>query len=81
MRSSSGDSRHLNPYIEVDARGQFVSENIPPGTYELSLHGLNEDQNQTAPFQPLKQTITVANGAELRVTFVVDAAAKKAEPQ
>ena len=48
MRSSTGENRRLNPYIEVDARGQFVSENIPPGTYELSLHGAPKAQAGSA---------------------------------
>ena len=81
MRSGAGDTRRLNPYIEVDARGHFVSENIPPGTYELTLHGVYKDPKQAQPFEPVKRTITVANGAEVRVIFVVDLAAKKAGTQ
>lgn len=86
LRSSDGvefggDSRRFNPYIEVDARGQFVSENIPPGTYELSLRGLPIDHRKPQAFEPVKRTVTVANGAEARVTFVVDLAAKKVGAQ
>jgi Carboxypeptidase regulatory-like domain len=81
MRSTTSDTRRLDRYIEVDARGHFFTENIPPGTYELSLHGATPDPKQTQPFEPAKQTITVANGAEVRVIFVVDLAAKKAGSQ
>lgn len=81
MRSGSGDVSRLNTHIDVDARGRFVSENIPPGTYELSLHAATPDPKQPQPFEPLKQTITVANDAEVRVVFVVNLAAKKAGSQ
>jgi hypothetical protein len=35
------------------------------------------DPKATPPFEPVKQTITVANGAEVQVTLEVDLGAKK----
>lgn len=81
MRSATGDNRLRDSPTEIDARGRFVSENIPPGTYELSLHGITPGSRSAQAFEPVKQTITVANGAEVRVIFVVDLAAKKAGSQ
>jgi len=70
-----GESPRFNP-IEVDARGQFVSENIPPGAYELSLRGIPKDHRQAPAFEPVNRTVTVANGADARVVFIVNLAAK-----
>jgi len=81
MRPGSGDDSKFTPRIDVDARGRFASENISPGTYELSLYAFRPDPGQPEPFKPLKQSITVANDAEVRVVFVVNLAAGKAEPQ
>lgn len=77
IRSATGGDRGPVPQVEVDARGRFVSENIPPGTYEVTLYGAIPGPQPAQAFEPVKQTITVANGAELRVIFVVDLAVKK----
>jgi protocatechuate 3,4-dioxygenase beta subunit len=81
VRAAGNNTPGLDRYIEVDARGRFVSETIPPGTYELTLRGATTDPNQPRLFEPVKRTITVANGTESRVIFVVDLAANKAGPQ
>ena len=36
VRSAAGDARRFNRVAESDGRLHFVSENIPPGNYELS---------------------------------------------
>ena len=81
IRSDRGDDRGPIPHIEVDARGRFVSENILPGTYALTLYGATPGPQSAQAFEPVKQTITVENGAELRVIFVVDLAVKKTGSQ
>jgi hypothetical protein len=77
IRSAPGDSRHFTRSLETDARFHFVGENIPPGNYELSVRATTPDPKATPPFEPVKQTITVANGAEVQVTLEVDLGAKK----
>jgi hypothetical protein len=81
IRSATGGDRGPVPQVEVDARGRFVSENIPPGTYELTLYGAIPGPQRAQAFEPVKQTITVENGAELRVIFLVDLAVKKTGSQ
>lgn len=77
IRSAPGDSRRFTRSLETDARFHFVGENIPPGNYELSVRATTPDPKATPPFEPVKQTITVANGAEVQVTLEVDLGAKK----
>lgn len=63
-------------WAEVDTRGRFVFEGLMAGEYELLLNF-----NYTSPpaggearHQPLKQTVTVTEGGESVVTFVVNMA-------
>jgi protocatechuate 3,4-dioxygenase beta subunit len=79
IRSAPGASRKFLREAEMDSRLHFVAENIPPGTYELVV------QSETAapgakpipPAEFLKQTVSVSNGAEVKVNLVVDLTAKK----
>lgn len=63
-------------FIEVDGRGHFFAENVPPGTYELSVL----TPKQPPAFEPVTRTITVANGAETQVILVVNLG-RKVGPQ
>jgi protocatechuate 3,4-dioxygenase beta subunit len=81
IRSNTGEDRGSRLNVEVDARGRFLSENISPGTYELTLYGAIPGPQRAPAFEPVKQTITVENGAELRVIFLVDLAPKKTGAQ
>jgi protocatechuate 3,4-dioxygenase beta subunit len=78
VRSNSGDSHRFNRMIDCDARLHFLVENIPPGNYELVVSGQAPGAVQGALVEYLKQTVTVSNGAEVKVTLVVDLNAKKA---
>jgi protocatechuate 3,4-dioxygenase beta subunit len=80
VRSGAGDTHAFNRYVEVDARGHFVAENLPPGAYELSLHAVGADRKPVPAFEPLTKTVTVANG-EVQVILVVNLAAKKVGPE
>jgi hypothetical protein len=81
IRAGAGDTRRFNRVIDVDARGHFVAENIPPGTYELSLHALTASGSAVPTVEPITRTITVANGVETRVILVVNLAAKQSRPE
>jgi hypothetical protein len=69
---STADSRRFTRSVEIDARNHFVLENIPPGNYELTLRATPRDQKEGSPIQPVKQTVSVANGAETQVSLVFD---------
>jgi protocatechuate 3,4-dioxygenase beta subunit len=75
LLAAGGGTGKASRYIEVDARGHFFAEEIPPGTYELTL----TVRGNTPPFEPVKRTITVANGAETQVVLVVTPG-KKTQP-
>jgi len=63
----AGGSGKTSHNIEIDARGHFLAEEVPPGTYELTL----KSRGDTAAFEPVMRTVTVANGAETQVSLVV----------
>ncbi|HSS22115.1 MAG TPA: carboxypeptidase regulatory-like domain-containing protein [Pyrinomonadaceae bacterium] len=74
VRSASGDSRRLRRQTDLDARLQFVIENLPPGDYELIVRGVGPvtEGKPPVPVDFLKQTVTVSNGSETKVNLVVD---------
>jgi outer membrane usher protein FimD/PapC len=54
-------------YQQVDARGRFVFERVPPGNYELrATVYLNNKQVTT------KQSVVASNGTVTEVTLTVD---------
>ena len=63
----------------VDARGQFVVENVPPGTYEMSIMTYGPDRT-VSTYEPAPKTVHVESGP-VQVVLVVNFAAKKAAPQ
>jgi hypothetical protein len=61
----------------VDARGHFVIGNLASGTYEVTVQvGFGTPASPYRPLPPQKQLITVTNGSESEVTFVVDSTPK-----
>ncbi len=62
---------------QVDSRGHFAIANLAPGTYELTLQRIPVPQYQPPkrPPPPLKQTVSVAEGAETEVIFTLDLSA------
>lgn len=73
ISSTTGGARHSGA---VDARGHFVVENIPPGSYEMSLMTFGPDRT-TSTYTPAPRTVNVENGP-VQVVLVVNFAAKKA---
>jgi len=57
-RAVSSDAGKYGHSIEVDARGHFLAEDVPPGTYELALK-----PRDGLAFEPITRNVTVANGA------------------
>ena len=76
VSSAPGSNRRFTRSLEIDARNRFVLENIPPGNYELTLRAATSDPKEVSPIQPVKQTVTVANGADAQVSLVFDVARK-----
>lgn len=75
----SAKPENLRPFrrhIEADSRGRFSSENIPPGTYELTLN-VAVNQQQAPGFSPVKQTITITHGVETEVILEVNLTGRK----
>lgn len=74
MRPATGDPSKNSRFVEIDTRGHFTVQDLPPGSYELTL----KPRGNTTAFEPVTRTITVANGSETAVVLVVNL--KKAGP-
>jgi hypothetical protein len=73
VRSGPGDPRNFNRVAEIDARLHFFIEDLAPGNYELVVRRVTISGDKPGPPAELqKQTVVVANGAELKVTLGVD---------
>lgn len=77
LRSAAGGARQFGGV--VDARGHFVVENVPPGTYEISVMTFGPDRKGST-YEPVPRTVNVESGP-VQVVLVVNFAAKKAEPE
>jgi hypothetical protein len=77
IRSATGGGRSFSG--GVDARGHFVVENIPPGSYEMSVMTFGPDRT-TSTYAPTPRTVNVESGP-VQVVLVVDFAAKKTGPE
>lgn len=66
-------NRYMRP-AQVDARGHFVIESVPPGVYELwaTVYGPNMQPGQTA-----KRDITVQEGPAPEVVITLDMSAPR----
>ena len=73
IRSASGGARQFGG--SVDARGHFVVENIPPGTYEMSVVSIGADRTAST-YVPAPRTVNVENGP-VQTVLVVNFTAKK----
>ena len=78
VRASRPGPSNAGNSAQVDSRGHFVIANLAPGTYELTLQRYPAPQYQPPrrPPPPLKQTVSVADGAETEITFTLDLSAE-----
>src|SRR5580765_4550885 len=60
------------PGAEVDARGNFLIENLSTGTYEVTLQINRLSPRPQRSIPPQKQTVNVTNGSATEVNFVID---------
>lgn len=77
----SGDNPSSTYGAWVDERNHFLIEGLPPGTYELTLKTRIFSASDGAPPRdaaaPVKQTVTVTDGAETPATFTLDLSAQR----
>jgi hypothetical protein len=70
---------------EVDARGQFIIENLTPGEYEIRVSPFFNPNNQQLDPQLLrrlgtfKERVVVAGGNQQPVTLVIDLSGKEGD--
>jgi hypothetical protein len=76
LSAGAENSRGFRRHIEVDSRGRFTAENIPPGTYELTLRAAL-GQKEPPGFSPVKQTVIITHGVETQVTIEVNLTGKE----
>jgi len=77
LRSTAGGTRQFSGV--ADARGHFVVENIPPGTYEMSVVTVGPDRTAST-YAPVPRTVNVESGP-VQTVLVVNFAGKKAGPE
>ena len=58
--------------VQVDARGNFLIQNLSEGTYEVTLQISSLTPRSSRPIPPQKQTVRVANGSASEVNFAID---------
>ena len=61
----------------VDARGRFLIGNLASGTYEVILNMNPIGPSAGRPNKPQTQTVTVTDGVETQVDFIVDLTPKE----
>jgi len=68
--SKQGEKDFRMPQREVDTRGRFMIEGVPPGTYELYLNAFNPESRERPT--SATQSITVMDGAVTDVLISID---------
>lgn len=63
-------------YVHVDARGKFVADNIPPGTYELTARAVVA-RSDIPGIPAVTRSITIADGVENQITITFNVPAGK----
>jgi hypothetical protein len=70
--SKPGDNEVRLPQRGVDARGHFMIEGVPPGTYDLYVNAFNPGSRERAP--SATQSITVTDGTVTEVVISINLA-------
>ena len=68
------------PGAQVDARGNFVIENLGTGAYEVTLQVNSLSPRPQRPIPPQKQIANVTNRSATEVNFVIDLTPKQGGP-
>ena len=68
------------PGVQVDARGNFVIENLGTGTYGVTLQVNSLSPRPQRPIPPQKQIVNVTNGSATEVNFVIDLTPRQGGP-
>jgi protocatechuate 3,4-dioxygenase beta subunit len=63
-------------YVQVDARGKFLADNIPPGTYELTARA-SVARSDIPGIPAVTRSITIADGVENEITITFNVRAGK----
>ncbi len=66
----TGDSSYAIRPQNVDARGYFVFDGVPAGTYEVNVMGFIPQLRGRQP--TVKQSVTVTDGAAAEVQLVIN---------
>lgn len=74
-KGAVNDSLTIN--AETDARGQFTSEGIVPGIYEVTVWRIKTPNSDFVKFQDSPQTVVLADNARQEVVLVVDLTEKE----
>jgi protocatechuate 3,4-dioxygenase beta subunit len=64
----------------VDARGRFLIGNLASGTYDVILTMSPIGPGGVRPIKPQTQTVTVSDGVETQVDFIIDLTPKEGGP-
>lgn len=62
---------------EVDSRGQFLLEGLPPGNYTLMLNGWWSRMNEPLRLPRVEQTVTITGNTRQEAILVVDLTPKE----
>lgn len=76
-RAGNGRGPYLQP-VTTDLRGRFQFDGLLTGEYELSMNAIVASAGGApSPQRLVKQTVSIVNGMETEVTFVIDLNAVK----
>ncbi|HKQ92840.1 MAG TPA: hypothetical protein VJZ77_19425, partial [Blastocatellia bacterium] len=79
------DSRQITCGVNVDARGQFIFENLLPGEYEVRLVSLvyqpgePPDKGLSKLISGVRQKVSLGGAGHAPVTLVVDLSRKESD--
>ena len=80
-RGDAPGTGYLGQGTEVDARGRFLIDSLPPGEYDLSAQAYFTSAQPPRQFPVVTQTATVSNGLTSDVNLTMDLNAKPAGGQ
>lgn len=82
--TTAGIGFNSTPGAEVDNKGHFVIEKLPPGDYELTFYKVLAEPGsvyRTQLLTPAKQKVSVASNSEVPFTITLDLGQKKQQEE